>query len=287
MRVLASLAGAALLAACATTAGAPPVRLSADPFYTKHVAAEGIAILSSERVPDEALFAARDMVRGMLAHRPELAVWLVENDYRVAIIARDEALLDLPENRGWTKPAKDDPRLTRCERKHYEARIGSKTARQYWDERARGIGGPRLVGSEEDVLGLPVSRYWGETIFVHEFAHNVLFAIEGTDPALYARVEAAYANALANRLWFEEYTTTTVHEYWAEGTQFWFNSNRLQAFDGRQILNHTDLLDYDPQLYSVLSEAYGERHELKSDPFHMHPARVPPGPPPENTAEVC
>ncbi|WP_421991670.1 glycoside hydrolase [Qipengyuania sp.] len=287
MRFLPVMAFAALLASCATTAGTPPERLGAPPFYQKHVDAAGIPILSSSRVPDEALFAARDMMRGMLAHRPDLAAWLAANDYRVALIARDEALLDLPENAGWTKPGRDDPRLTRCEIKHYDVRIGAKTAREYWDERARGIGGERMVGSEEDVLGLPISRYFGETIFVHEFAHNVLFAIQGADPALYARVEAAYANALANGLWFEEYTTTTVQEYWAEGTQFWFNSNRLQAFEGRQILNHTDLRAYDPQLYAVLAEAYGDRHELKSDPFHMHPARTPPGPPPENTAEVC
>ena len=287
MRFLATIVSAALLTACATIAGAPPARLAADPFYRKHVDAAGIPILSSARVPDAALFAARDMVRGMLAHRPDLAAWLVSNDYRIALISRDEALLDLPENADWTKPARDDPRLTRCELKHYDERIGSKTDREYWDERARGIGGERMVGSEEDVLGLPISRYWGETIFVHEFAHNVLFAIEGADPDLYERVTEAYANALANDLWFEEYTTTTMQEYWAEGTQFWFNSNRLQAFDGRRILNARDLADYDPQLYAVLAEAYGDSHELESDPFYMHPARVPPGPPPLNTAEVC
>ncbi|HAG36612.1 MAG: glycoside hydrolase [Citromicrobium sp.] len=287
MRFLATIVSAALLTACATIAGAPPARLAADPFYRKHVDAAGIPILSSARVPDAALFAARDMVRGMLAHRPDLAAWLVSNDYRIALISRDEALLDLPENANWTKPSRDDPRLTRCELKHYDERIGSKTDREYWDERARGIGGERMVGSEEDVLGLPISRYWGETIFVHEFAHNVLFAIEGADRGLYERVAAAYANALANDLWFEEYTTTTMQEYWAEGTQFWFNSNRLQAFDGRRILNARDLADYDPQLYAVLAEAYGDSHELESDPFYMHPARVPPGPPPLNTAEVC
>ena len=287
MRFLATIVSAALLTACAMIADAPPARLAADPFYRKHVDAAGIPILSSARVPDAALFAARDMVRGMLAHRPDLAAWLVSNDYRIALISRDEALLDLPENADWTKPARDDPRLTRCELKHYDERIGAKTDREYWDERARGIGGERMVGSEEDVLGLPISRYWGETIFVHEFAHNVLFAIEGADPGLYERVTAAYANALANDLWFEEYTTTTMQEYWAEGTQFWFNSNRLQAFDGRRILNARDLADYDPQLYAVLAEAYGDSHELESDPFYMHPARVPPGPPPLNTAEVC
>ena len=115
MRFLSITACAALLASCATTAGTPPAVLGAAPFYQKHVDAMGIPILASSRVPDEALFAARDMMRGMLAHRPDLAEWLAANDYRVALIARDEALLDLPENAHWTKPARDDPRLTRCE----------------------------------------------------------------------------------------------------------------------------------------------------------------------------
>ncbi|WP_324827217.1 glycoside hydrolase [Qipengyuania zhejiangensis] len=288
MHKIASLAGlAALLAACATTPVQPPARLSADPFYAKSVSANGIPILSSAQVADEALLAARDMVRGIFAHRPELAKWLAVNDYRVAIIGVDEALLDLPENANWTKPAFDDPRLTRCERKLYDTRIGRLSDREYWDNRARAIGGERTVGSQEDVLGLPVSRYYGETIFVHEMGHNVLFAIQAVDPALYAKVEAAYANALATDLWLNEYTTTTMQEYWAEGTQFWFDSNRLQAFDGVRILDHQDLKSYDTQLYAALAEAYGDNHKLASDPFWQHPARVPPGPSPANTAEVC
>ncbi len=286
-RGLAALLLAATLGGCATGPSAPSPQLGVPSFYTKQVTARGIPILSSARVSDEALVAARAMTRDMFAHRPELAKWLAANDYRVAIMAVDEALLDLPENADWKKPAFDDPRLTRCERKLYDTRIGRLSDREYWDNRARAIGGERTVGSEEDVLGLPASRYYGETIFVHEMAHNVLFAINVVDPALYARVQAAYDNAIASDLWLNEYTTTTIQEYWAEGTQFWFDSNRLQAFDGRRILNHQDLAAYDPQLYAALTEAYGTRHRLDGDPFWQHPARVPPGPLPENTAEVC
>ena len=57
--------------------------------------------------------------------------------------------------------------------------------------------------------------------------------------------------------------------------------------DGRRILNHPDLEAYDPRLYAALARAYGSSHRLKSDPFAMSAARVPPGPIPENTAEVC
>ena len=40
-------------------------------------------------------------------------------------------------------------------------------------------------------------------------------------------------------------------------------------------------------LYAVLGRAYGTRHRLTGDPFYESPARVPPGPIPRNTAEVC
>ncbi|RPF72629.1 glycoside hydrolase [Aurantiacibacter spongiae] len=256
-------------------------------FYTRQVLAAGIPVRSSARVSQVALDAAREMIEGMLGARPDLAAELVRQDYTVSVIAQDEALLDLPENADWTKPARDDPRLTRCEKLHYDERIGRLTDRQYWDARARGIGGQRTAVAEEDVLGLRSSRYYGETILVHEFAHNILFAIQDVDPALYAEVEMAYANALADDLFLNEYATTTVQEYWAEGTQTWFDSNRLIVVDGRQILNHDDLEAYDPRLYAALAKAYGSNHALRSDPFHLSEARVPPGPIPENTAEVC
>lgn len=283
----ASILALIVLTSCAASLPPPPEGLGIDPFYDKYLDAGGIPIVASDRVADEALVDARRMVEDMLAYRPDLAAVLARRDYQVAILGEEEAITDLPENAHWTKPAPDDPRLTRCERKHYDTRIGSLTDREYWNARVRGIGGVYTVGAEEDVLGKPTSRYYGETILVHEFAHNLLDAIRVADPALYAEVEAAYAKALEEGLWLNEYASTTVQEYWAEGTQFWFNSNRLAVFDGRRILDHDDLAAYDPRLAAALAQAYGPRHRLAADPFHLHPARVPPGPIPENTAEVC
>ena len=78
-----------------------------------------------------------------------------------------------------------------------------------------------------------------------------------------------------------------MQEYWAEGSQTWFESNRLTVVDGTRILDRADLAAYDAALYSVLARAYGDTTRLAADPFWHHPARVPPGPIPENTAEVC
>lgn len=275
------------MAACAPLVQSVPFSSGFSAFYTKHATAEGISVVASSHTSDEALRTARSIIIDMLRHRPDLRDWLVAEGYRVAIMAESETTTDLPEQAHWTKPARDDPRLTRCEVKHYDARIGALSDREYWDRRARGMAGPLTSGAEEDLLGKPTSRYFGESIFVHEFSHNILAAIRAVDPAHYARVEAAYANAQAQKLWFEEYTMTSIDEYWAEGTQFWFNSNKLAVMDGRRVLNHEDLAAYDPMLFAVLAEAYGDSHRLAADPFYRHPARVPPGPIPENTAEVC
>lgn len=258
-----------------------------DPFYTKHLDAAGIPVVASARAPDEALTTARDIVAEMLAPRPDLAAWLVANHYRVAVMAPDETTTDLPEQRGWIRPAKDDPRLTRCERIHYDERIGRLTDRQYWNARARGMAGPLTSAAAENLLAGPHDRYHGENIFVHEFAHDVLAAVRAVDPRLFARIQTAYAGTLKAGRWQGEYASTTVDEYWAVGTQFWFNSGRIATFDTVRVLSDADLARYDPALAAVLHAAYGERHHLAADRFWMHPDRVPPGPLPKFTAEIC
>lgn len=271
----------------AATIGPPPTTLRLDPFYTRHVDAGGIPVVSSAKVPDDALLFARDIAVAMLADRPDLRRWMAASGYRVAIIALTEGLVDLPEQRHWTKPAADDPRLTTCERKYYAERIGRLSDRDYWNNRARGMGGDLTSAATENLLGAPDTRYYGENIFVHEFSHGILEAIRRTDPVLYGSVERAYAAAMVRGMWKGEYAAVTVDEYWAEGTQTWFNSNKVAVVDGQQILSDDDLARYDVALYNVLAQVYGARHQLPGDAFYRHPARMPPGGPPAATAEVC
>jgi hypothetical protein len=287
--ILAPLAAAATLAACATTPhiGPPPPALKLDPFYVKNVDADGIPISASAAVPDEAMQVARRMMVAMLERRPDLARALVQSGQRVMIMGVNEQTLDVPEQRDWKKPDRDDPRLTRCERKLYDDRIGRLSDREYWGRRARGMGGLLTSAATENLLAIPGTKYFGETILVHEFSHAILSAAETADPAFYAQVEAAYAAAKEKGLWTGEYGATTVQEYWAEGTQFWFNSNKLAVIDGKMILSDADLSAHDPVLAKLLRAVYGDRHHLPGDPFYKHPARVPPGPLPKSTAEVC
>ena len=267
------LAAAAL--ALSGTAAATPL----DPFYAKRADVAGIPVLGSARAPDQALRRAEAIVASMLRHRPDIRRELLRMGVRVAVLAPEEGIMDLPEHRGWRKPEPDDPRLTQCEREEYQARIAPLSHRDYWNQRARGIGGTLTAVGAENLLARPGSVYFGENILVHEFAHPILSAIERVDPPLHGRIRAAYESALAAGKWSGDYAAVTLQEYWAEGTQFWFNSNMISRLDDGTILSADDLRNYDPALHSALGEVYGRSHRIAADPFYMHIARldVPPG----------
>ena len=163
-------------------------RVKLDPFYKKHVDAHGIPVIGSDKVPDAALLLARDIVIYMLAGRPDLRKEMMARGYRVGVMAQTEMTTDSPEQRDRKKPSRDDPRLTRGERENYDkpGGIGSISDKQYWDARARGLGGVYTTGAEENILGYPNTRYYGEHILVHEWSHGIMSAIRTADPPLFA-----------------------------------------------------------------------------------------------------
>jgi len=250
-----------------------------DEFYVKRLKARGIPITGSARAPDAALKVARDIIQNMLAHRSDIRRDMADRGVRVAVIAPEEGIMDLPEYRHWRKPEKDDPRLTACERERYGELIQPLSHRDYWNRRARGIGGLVTAAGAENLLALPGTAYFGENILIHEFAHQILTSIERVDQPLFHRVQTAYRNALAFGKWKGDYAAVTVQEYWAEGTQFWFNTNMLSRMEDGTILSPDDLRRYDAELYRTLKQVYGPRHKIAADPFYMHLARlnVPPG----------
>jgi hypothetical protein len=161
-----------------------PDSLKLDPFYKKYTNANGIPIVSSERVPDAALLIARDIVNFMLLKRPDIRRELIHRGSRVMVMAENEMEMDLPERRYWKKPEKYDSRLTPFERENYDkpGGIASMTDKGYWNQRARGMGGNEVSCAEENLLGYAGTRYYGENILVHEFSHNIMSAIETVDP---------------------------------------------------------------------------------------------------------
>jgi hypothetical protein len=264
---------------------APPAELGLDPFYRKYADAFGIPVVSSEKVPDAALLMARDIINYMLLKRPDIRAVLVERKSRMLVMAVSEGEADLPERRDWKKPAFDDRRLTPAERARYHqpGGIASQTDRDYWNARARGMGGNITSCAEENLLGYPGTRYYGEHIAVHEFSHNIMSALRKADPALFAEIQPAYEAAKAKGLYRDErgeqYAINTVAEYFAEGTQWWFWSN-YEFYDRNtqaRVQSPDDLKAYDPTLYSILDRIYAG-HRIPADVYHgknLRPAKKP------------
>ncbi len=259
------------------TVGAVPAAFGYDPaFYKKYVDAHGIPVISSDKVPDAALLVARDIVVFMLGNRPDIRREMITRKFRVGIMAVTEMTTDIPEQRNRKKPALDDPRLTRRERENYDkpGGIASLTDQEYWNRRARGLGGVYTTGAEENVLGYPGTRYYGENILVHEWSHGIMNAIRTADPPLYEEIQAAYKAAMARGQYKGHYAETTANEYWAEGTQWWFWSNYEWVDGTKRLQTPDDLKAYDPTLFDLLGRVY-MGHRIPADVYHARnlPAR--------------
>jgi len=220
------------------------LRPSLDEFYVKHLAVEGLPIVASEAVADEAFYAARDIIGRMLAKRPKAYETLRRNKGRLAIIGRAENTTDIPEHA------------------HLSEEFERTGRGMDWNARARGLGGTKWIPvcsvGEENLLGLNGDRYKGESILIHEFAHSLQnLAFEDMDPKFEKKLQAAYDEALQAGLWADTYAASNPEEYWAEGVQSWFDAN-LEADPPNGIHNAIDtraeLKEYDPSLAALLAE---------------------------------
>jgi hypothetical protein len=246
-------------------------------FYGKYADADGIPVLASAKVPDEALLVARDIVNHMLA-RADIRADLIKRGARVGIMANSDSVMDFPEQRDWKKPGRVDRRLTDYERASYDqpGGIASMTAREYWNRRARGMGGTFTTCAEENLLGYPGTQEFGNNVLVHEFAHNIHSTVRRVNPELDKELQAAYKEATTKKMYLNargerNYAVNTIEEYWAMGTQWWFwdNYHRVFVTDGVEhtVWSPEDLERYDPKLYSILSRVYAD-HRIPADAYH-------------------
>ena len=239
-----------------------PSSLGVDPFYTKYVDAQGIPVVSSSKVPDDALLVARDIINSMLAKRPDLRASMVKRRWRTGVIAEVEMTMDIPEYSRMKRPGapRDEP--------------VNQEDRDYHANRSRGLGGNPTTGAEENLLGYPGTRYYGEHIFVHEFSHAIMTAVRDVDPKMHAEIGEAYKEAMAAGKYVhpgpperKHYATTNASEYWAEGVQWWFFSNFGECFGNVRVDTPEEFAAYDPKLNELISRVF-DTHRIPMDVFH-------------------
>ena len=216
--------------------------LGLDLFYQKHVEANGIPVISSERVEDRALLVAKEIVEEMLAHREDVLEAMQTRGAYVGIMSRNELTTDIPEHRHLA----NDPSID-------------------WNQRARGLGGtpanPITTAGEENLLCLVNDRYRGENLLVHEFAHSVhLIGIDLIEPGFDDELRQLYEEALARDLWTDTYAGSNRQEYWAEGIQAWFDVNQdPQEGIHNHVNTRGELRDYDAALSALIERFMGDR----------------------------
>ena len=206
-----------------------------DSFYQKVTHAGPLIVLGSEKVSDAALCEAVWIVQHVVSHRPEILPALDDKGVRLAIMAYDEYTTDMPEY-AHLKP------------------------KDYWDKRARGLGGELISGAEENLLAFPGDPYRTENILIHEFAHVIQgYAMDVLDPNFNPRLKVIYQEACDNGLWEGTYAGSNVAEYWAEAVQSWFDNNRENDGIHNHVNTRAELKEYDPNLAALCAEVLGER----------------------------
>ncbi len=220
-------------------------------FYTQRASAGGFPIVASAKVNPYALKEAAHLIDMMLAKRPDVREAMVASGARLCILAHNEFTMDQPEFQR-LGPVKGHETLT---------------ARDYWDARARGLGGsetaPFCSCGEENLLAYDGDPYATENILIHEFAHNLhLRGLSNVDPTFDTRLRAAFDAAMKAGLWKGAYASTNHHEYWAEGVQSWFDNNRENDFQHNHVNTRAELVAYDAGLAALCREVFGDT-ELK------------------------
>lgn len=227
----------------------PPAADGVPAYYTQRVDAGGFPIVASDSVNPFALKEAAYLIDLMLAKRPDVRDAMVASGARMCIIAHNEYTTDQPE---FVRLAKSAPRG-----------FESLSGKDYWDARARGLGGsqtdPFCSCGEENLLAYKGDPYATECILIHEFAHNIhLRGMVNVDPTFDARLRATYDAAMSDGLWAGKYASTNHHEYFAEGVQSWFDDNRENDHDHNHVDTREELLDYDPRLAKICREVFGD-----------------------------
>ena len=225
---------------------APPADLKLPLFYQKYVSANGYPIVSSSKVNDYALKEAAFLANMMLAKRPDVRKAMIDGGSRLVVMAHDEFTTDVPEH-------------------------SQMTPKDFWDARARGLGGSRkdpvCSCGEENLLGLNGDPYHAENILIHEFAHNIhLRGMVVVDVTFDDRLKSAYEQAMKAGLWKTKYASTNHAEYFAEGVQSWFKNNRPPDHDHNHVDTRKELKEYDPGLADLCEEVFGSTELVYTKP---------------------
>ena len=215
--------------------------------YTQGCEVLGITILAAEEVDPIAIEQMADRIFNMLIDRPDLVVALNDVGVSGRVIGDDNRITSLPEFS-----------------ELYDLYPGTD-----WNRRGRSFPGtdviPIVAGGEENLMCLEETYYQDEDNFVRTMALTIRrFGLEVVDPVTNAAIDRAYQTAIAKGLWKNTLAEINSSEYWAEGTQSFFDTNLEEPEDRPPNSSHNlvntraELSAYDPDLYAIALSVYGD-----------------------------
>lgn len=214
----------------------PPAEWNLSPFYAKCIILGKFPVIASEQVDDYALYEAAYIVTSMTKERPGLLDALANERVRLVVMSYAERTTDVPEH-------------------------SDLTPQEYWDRRARGLGAtkarPAVSCAEENLLGFPGDPYHTENILVHEFAHALdEMSLRMIEAEHFTQLKSVYEAAKSEGLWKDTYAMTNPQEYWAEGVQSYFGTNRENDKEHNHVNTRAELKEYDPRLFKLIDTAF-------------------------------
>jgi hypothetical protein len=228
--------------------------LKLSSFYQKYINADGIPIVSSEKICDRALQVAYEIVTEELSGPmgPDIRKNLIHNKVRVAIFSNvnGEKLTDLPEEVRYAGDSDFPP-----------SRCGGGAVK---DVPVTTVCDGNLLGAWWASLGPREARFDSyqrrESVLVHEFGHTIQNL--GLDSRTKKLIEAAYKNALKQNLFpnakgTPSYMMTNSSEFFAECTLIWFNAvDSTNPVNAPSIWERGQLQKMLPEMYEILSTIY-------------------------------
>ena len=238
---------------------APPAVLEFDPFYEKHLDADGISVVASQHVSDEALFRFAAILDDMLADRPGLRDLLATNGVHVAILGEDERLERLP--------------------------VFRNSPQTFMGRRILGPGRhtPMVVPEENILCRIDDVRY-DYDVTVYGLANAILYAI-GKTPAgsdFHKALRAAYDQEARAGRWPHTWASVDAWNFWNEGLLSWFGLNDSPGGIQNDVDTRAELEEHAPLLARLIRETVGdvdvtascrevvtEENDIDAAPFHL------------------
>jgi dipeptidyl aminopeptidase/acylaminoacyl peptidase len=212
-------------------------REAAKTFYAKYIEVQGLPVVAASEVDDRALTRTYEIVRGLLAGRPDILEAMVKNRMYLIIIGKNQVYTQMPEYSDSPNP-------------------------EYMNERVRGTGGRPTSFGEENLLCLSSDRYDDESIGVHEFCHTIDGALGSIDKEWRQKKNATFRAAMDKGLWKDSYAASNAGEYWAEICQSYFDCNRVNNWNHGPIGTREQLKAYDPEGYELVSKIFNLTPEI-------------------------